>query len=46
MAGADADGAVDANDGTPTDVEALRVTREGSRAVLDHQIALLNEIAD
>lgn len=46
MAGADADGAVDANDGTPTEIEALRVTREESRAVLDHQIALLSEIAD
>lgn len=46
MAGANADGS--AGDGRDdrerTDLQALRVTREESRAVLDHQIALLNEI--
>ena len=36
-------------DGIPIedlDIEALRVTREESRAMLDHQIALLNDIDD
>lgn len=48
MAGADADGALDpgGDDPEPPDLAALRVTREESRAVLDHQIALLNELDD
>lgn len=48
MGGADADGATDGerDDPEPTALEALRVTREESRAVLDHPVALLNEIDD
>lgn len=33
------------NGGGP-DIEALRVTREESRSVLDHQLALLNDLDD
>lgn len=46
--GADADGSTDGepDDPEPTALEALRATREESRAVLDHQVALLNEIDD
>lgn len=46
MAGANADGSSGdgRDDRERTDLQALRVTREESRAVLDHQVALLNGI--
>lgn len=51
MAGAEADGPMgeavaEREDREQADLEALRVTREESRVVLDHQVALLNEIDD